>query len=459
MKLSRRHFLATSGAVTLAFGGLRSLLLESAFAGSGTSGSSLGYGPLISDPKELLDLPEGFTYQTISKVGETMDDGLLVPGLHDGMAAFPGKNGQTILVRNHELDFGGKNHSPFGPGNERLSRINTDLLYDAGKGKSPGLGGTTTLVFDTQKGELVSHHMSLAGTSRNCAGGPTPWGSWVTCEETIQRAEGDIEKDHGYCFEVPASAPGLVQAVALKGMGRYNHEAIAVDPKSGVVYLTEDRDDGLIYRYIPNTPGQLAEGGKLQALQIRDRKGLDTGNHAVTPDVKRGESMAVEWIDLEETDAPNDDLRHRGNAAGAAKFARGEGMWHGNDAIYFVCTSGGHNYKGQVWKYIPSPDEGKSGESKKPGRLELFVEPNDEKQLDMADNITVSPWGDLILCEDGPNEQYVVGVTPKGEFYKLACNRKAEFAGATFSPDGSTLFLNIQGPGITAAITGPWRKA
>lgn len=457
MKLTRRHFLATSGAVTLAFGGLKSLLLESAWSDA-IGVDAYGYGPLVSDSQEILDLPKGFTYKAISTIGQTMDDGLLVPGLHDGMAAFPGSDGQTVIVRNHEVNFDQKNQSAFGKNQEKLKLDQKDQFYDWGKGEMPGLGGTTTLVYDTRSGELVSHHLSLAGTCRNCAGGPTPWGSWITCEETVQRADGTIEKDHGYCFEVPADAKGLVPPVALKGMGRFNHEAIAVDPKSGIVYLTEDRGDGLLYRYIPVTPGQLAKGGRLQALVIRDRKSLDTSNHSKNPAVKPDETLAVQWIDMENTDAPEDDLRQRGFNEGAAQFSRGEGMWYGRDAVYFACTSGGRNQKGQIFRYVPSEYEGRPEEENKPGHLDLFVEPNDENALDNADNLTVSPWGDLIVCEDGPNEQYVVGITPKGKIYKVACNRSAEFAGATFSPDGSTLFVNIQGKGMTLAITGPWQK-
>ena len=151
----------------------------------------------------------------------------------------------------------------------------------------------------------------------------------------------------------------------------------------------------------------------------------------------------------------------RGHAMGAALFARGEGMWYGLDAIFFACTNGGSAKKGQVWRYRPSPYEGTEKEEKAPGGLDLYVEPNDGELVDNADNLTVSPWGDVVLCEDGSGEQFVRGVTPDGKVYSLAYNalNDSEFAGAVFSPDGRALFLNIQRPGITLAITGPWDRS
>ena len=253
-------------------------------------------------------------------------------------------------------------------------------------------------------------------------------------------------------------------------MGRFNHEAVAVDPKSGIVYQTEDRHDSLIYRFIPDVPGKLARGGRLQAMAIRDMKSADTRNWKGWADkvfpwtydaIAVGEKMEVVWVDIQNVESPKDDLRLQGFDKGAARFARGEGMWHSNDSIYFVCTNGGYRKKGQVWRYIPSPFEGTPAEDKQPGTLELFIEPNNSDLLENGDNITVAPWGDLILCEDGPGTQFIVGVTPQGKLYRFAKNsrNRSEFAGATFSPNGSTLFVNIQGAGMTLAITGPWNKS
>jgi secreted PhoX family phosphatase len=270
-----------------------------------------------------------------------------------------------------------------------------------------------------------------------------------------------LRKDHGFNFEVPASAQvGATRPIPLKAMGRLVHEAVAVDPHSGIVYQTEDRGDGLIYRFIPDEPGKLAEGGRLQGLRAKDRHSLDTRNWEHSA-VERGQIMPVEWIDVQNVESPQDDLRLQGFSRGAARFARGEGMWYSDRTIYFVCTNGGSTQKGQVWRYRPSPHEGRPEEQRHPGTLELFIQPDDPGLVENADNVTATPWGDLILCEDGPDAQYLVGVTPQGQLYKLGHNAlsTSEFAGATFSPDGTTLFVNIQGAGMSLAIQGPWKTA
>jgi secreted PhoX family phosphatase len=322
-----------------------------------------------------------------------------------------------------------------------------------------GLGGTTTVVYDTENQTVRRQFLSLTGTIRNCAGGPTPWNSWLTCEETVQRANDTFAKDHGYVFEVPATAqPQLAAPQPIKAMGRFNHEAVAVDPNSGAVYLSEDRGDGLFYRFLPNEPGALQKGGTLQACRVRKQASLDTRNWGEGPEISPGTTFEVEWMDLENVDTPTDDLRKRGFENGAARFAREEGMWYGEGAVYTACTNGGKIQKGQVWRYVPSPHEGTDRETEQPGTLELFVEPNDTTVLENADNLTVAPWGDVIACEDGSGTDTLVGITPEGQFYKLGRNAMSdsELAGAVFSPDGSTLFMNIQHEGYTLAITGPW---
>ena len=461
MAHSRRSFLRTAGAVSLGFSGLHRLMSAGeVFAAH----HKAGYGDLVKDPNKLVDLPKGFSYKTISGIGELMDDGLYVPGAHDGMATFEGPGRKTIIVRNHEVSprHMGDTGGALGKDQEKLKDVPTDRFYDRGKGDAYCGGGTSTLVYDTKKKKLDRHYLSLIGTIRNCAGGPTPWNSWITCEETTARAGDETSVDHGYNFEVPATVDGgLVDPVPLKAMGRFNHEAIAVDPKSGCVYETEDSSEGLIYRYVPDVPGQMAKGGKLQALGARDARRLDTRNWEDAISVPVDHRIAVTWIDIDNVESPNDDLRFQGWGKGAARFARGEGMWYGNDAIYFACTNGGKGQHGQIWKYVPSPFEGTPEEEKQPGKLELFVEPDDKALIDRADNLTVAPWGDILICEDGSGGDNLVGVTPKGEVYWFGSNSytTSEFAGATFSPDGSTLFVNIQSPGITLAITGPWKKS
>lgn len=465
MITSRRDFLRGALAVSLGFRGLRELIAGDDINSDDPVWSVPGFGPLRPDSLGVLDLPDGFSYHIISSLGEKMDDSLLVPGQPDGMGAFSGPNGVTILVRNHELNPKMTDRSPFGPDGKLISLIDPAMAFDRGHGKRPCLGGTTTLVYDTRAKHLRQHFLSLACTEYNCAGGVTPWGTWVSCEESVERADEFYEHDHGYAFEVPAETTRrLHKPIPIKAMGRFRHEAVAVDPRTMIVYQTEDRDEGLFYRYLPNEPGKLLAGGKLQALVIKGRKSLDTRNWpdekgAIGTHIRVGDKFEAQWMDMEDIDAPKDDLRFRGFDAGAARFARAEGIWFGRDTVYFACTTGGRIQKGQIWKYKPSPAEGAAGESLRSGTLELFIEPNHAGLIENADNLTVAPWGDVVVCEDGSGDQYLVGVTPAGGMYKIARNAlsSSEFAGACFSPDGSTLFVNMQSAGRTFAITGPWR--
>lgn len=454
---SRRHFMLRAGAFGLGFAGLGRAMGRTLEMGRLPLDSAPGFGALVKDPAGVLDLPAGFSYSILSRAGEAMSDGLVLPGRPDAMAAFPGRDGLTILMRNHEMERRLR-PGPFGKDQELLARVGGDRLYDAGTGDVPSLGGVTTLVYDTREKRVLKQFLSLAGTERNCAGGMTPWGTWISCEETVDRAGNGHAKDHGFNFEVPAGEEmAIVDPVPLVEMGRFVHEACAVDPASGVVYQTEDVGDGLLYRYVPNVRERLGEGGRLQALVVKGRASLDTrnwGEVTMTPRVR----YEVEWVDLEDVLSPDDSLRHQGYGKGAARFARGEGMWWANGAAYFACTNGGRARVGQIFKLIPSPFEGTAGEREEPGTLELFVESPGKGVMENADNICASPWGDLIVCEDGSGEQFLHGITPKGEIYRFGRNAVSgsEFAGAAFSPDGTTLFVNIQNDGLTLAITGPW---
>jgi secreted PhoX family phosphatase len=421
---------------------------------------------LRTDPAGILDLPGGFSYDIVSRVGDTMSDGLKVPPAHDGMGAFSGSDGRIILVCNHEMNSGYPEYSAFGTDFEQQPESVKARVYDLGAGITPGAGGTTTSIYNPATGETERQFLSLAGTEINCAGGTTPWGSWLSCEECFEHPGTSFEhgrkiyrdEAHGYVFEVPAAAEGLAEPVALKAMGRFEHEAAAVHADSGIVYMTEDRHHSLLYRFIPETPGVLRNGGRLQALAIVDAPSMKTHNWSSTPDIRAGQSLDTYWIDLDNVNSENNDLRLRGALAGAATFARGEGLCVADDRFVFTCTIGGPARLGQVFEYRPSPHEGDSNEQEQPGQLRLLVESTQDSILRNGDNLTAAPWGDLIICEDTADHCGLVGVRPDGSLYAIADNAHSdsELAGVCFSPDGTTMFVNVQYPGMTLAIRGPW---
>lgn len=435
----RRRFMAATASAfsALALSGC-STRSGMALGGQGVNAGATGYGPLVPDPAGLIDLPTGFTYRVVSQLGDRMDDGFTVPDDADGMGCFDLGDGRIALVRNHELspdaDSGGALTSGYG--------------RDASGAVLPG--GTTTVVLDAGTLEVEQQFRSLAGTIRNCAGGITPWGSWISCEEPGASRLGEY-RDHGYAFEVPATTTGLVDPVPLTAMGRFNHEAVAVDPVTGMVYMTEDRDDGLVYRFVPAVKGQLAKGGKLQALAF-DSGLADTSNRG-SDRLVTGERYTIRWIDLDDVDAPADDLRLRGAAAGAATFSRGEGIHMGERELYLCCTSGGAAGLGQIFRLTP-------GRTRVPDRLDLYFESTSKDQFNYGDNLCVAPNGHLIVCEDQYTEivdNHLRGIDLLGRPYDFARLRiQTEFAGACFSPDGTVLFVNAMSPARTLAITGPW---
>ncbi|MDQ3138229.1 MAG: PhoX family protein [Gemmatimonadota bacterium] len=441
-----------------------------------------GYGGLTPYAKlnGIISLPLGFEATILSTAGDPMVGGT-VPNAHDGMAAFRVGRGSrgfsgndaddaevevqvagrgrsrgrlVRLVRNHEIrDVPSFNPSPFG-GN----------AYDG-----VGGGGTTTLevlVARDGRADLVQQFASLTGTYTNCAGGSTPWGSWISSEEAIP---GPLDvngvatgwgKNHGYNFDVASDADAPVDPVPLKEMGRFDHEAVAVDPDTGYVYQTEDRTPSGFYRFRPHVRGQLARGGALEILVVQGRPQYDTKTNQplLSP-------MKVEWVTIDEPDSSDPFLAsgfvyNQGFAKGAAQFARLEGCWYGDGSVFFNATSGGNAGAGQVWQYHIRRRE-----------LQLIFESPSASVLNAPDNICVSPRGGLVLCEDGDPTNFVRGLTTRGEIFDLVANNETgtEWAGACFSPQGRTLFVNQQGEtrplqnpggikGRTLAIWGPWEE-
>ena len=464
MSFSRRNFLKIAGATAAGatlLGPLESLYARAA---NGPVANGIGYGLLYPRLAENADelvgtviggvdlgltpiiaLPRGFNYTAISIIGQQMNDGGTVPAAHDGMAAFEGSDkSTTLLVRNHEVSANGSN--PVVPYN--------GMKYDQ-------LGGGTSTIVVGPDRRVRYQYASFAGTIRNCAGGQTPWGSWITCEEDTSRiGQNGNAKMHGYNFEVPASSELMVaDPTPLVAMGRFNHEAVAVEPDTGYVFQTEDRGDSLFYRFRPNVPGDLQQGGILEALKITDPRARNveasTGSSNTTTGYRdlKGEPLAVSWVTIDQPNPVNDTVRTEGRSKGAARFSRGEGAWYGNGVTYFVCSDGGNDRVGQVWAY-------RSGSEPSQGTLTLVVEALSSDPLAAPDNICVTPFGDLFLCEDGGGIEYVVGVNTRGDLYRFVENtlNGSEFAGACFAPDGKTFFVNMQSPGITLAIWGPWNR-
>lgn len=464
--IDRRTFLRRSGATGLFLApGLAGL----ARVGSGAtpagrverdasgSASSGGYGRLRKSPDcPELALPPGFHCRKISEAGRPMADGAPVPNAFDGMAAFPVAGDVVRLVRNHEL----RERPPKG----RL--LSAERAYD-----TQGPGGVTTLelkMYPNGAVEPVAEFVTLAGTFVNCAGGATPWGSWLSCEETVVGRAGPdgtpsgLDRNHGYVFEVPSLANVPVDPVPLTAMGRFVHEAIAVDPVSGVVYLTEDQDPSGFYRFLPDNPGNFKAGGRLQMLVVRGRPRYDTRTRQ-----RPGVRHRAAWVDIDDPDPAGDyvspdTVYRQGYAKGGATFARLEGCCMGEGFVYFDATTGGDIGAGQVWQYQPlDPNH---------GELVLIFQSPSAHVLRQPDNICMSPRGGMAICEDGDGTDYLRGLTPDGQVFDFARNEanELEFTGVCFSPQGRTMFVNIQGAlwigdgsepkGMTFAIWGPWEN-
>jgi len=463
--LTRRRFVQGSAAVgggLMMAGPLSALAAESAH---GAPRRAIGYGPLQPTPDEdtgiaYIELPRGFKYRVISRQGQPMSDGNPTPGILDGMGAYPGRGGTTILIRNHE------NRS-------RPSEIPVVVPPGDRYDPDPNVrGGNTKLVVDRQR-RVVQSFAVLGGTHTNCAGGVTPWNTWITCEEIFNY--GSVENNtvpgtgvpHGYAFEIPADAEGPVNPVPITDAGRFAREAVAW--LNGVLYQTEDRGDAAFYRYLPAREpkewGDLATfGGTLEALVVRGRPNFDTDT------ANPGETYPVEWVTIDNanpvSEASGQSTRAQAQAKGGALFTRTEGIWTAGNRVYFDCTSGGEAELGQLWEYLPR--------GKDRGELKLIYESTNAEDLEAPDNLVIVPaTGDIFLQEDGGGDNYVRGVTRQGFIYDFARSLRvdSEMCGGCFSPDGETFFLNQQGgrpadplnpppdqEGVTYAIWGPFEQ-
>lgn len=493
--IGRRSFLRAGGmaAGMAVFGGtaLQVLTARAAEAAPGAGparpGADIDYGPIeptaaLNTGDRWLALPAGFEYTILTKTGTPMSDGALTPRAHDGMGSFDRSSGNTRLICNHEIRFNRGTNPTQG----------TFTIDGAGSYGPSARGGTTSIDFDPRQfrapsGGKVRDFVSMRGSVVNCAGGIALRESgWITSEEIVQGPDTvpPTAQRHGYNFLVPVDTETAVTPSPLVAMGRFAHEAAAVDQRTGIVYQTEDAGSGVgsgFYRFLPTDPRDLSKGGELQMLAVEGKPQADLreGQRQNTP-------LPVGWVTITTPDAagPN-DVFNEGFAQGGSKFNRLEGCWEGDGSIFFASTSGGDVKNGdvnadgfaegygQIWEYTP---RGRSG-----GQLVLLFESPDGDVLDSPDNIVVTPRGGILICEDdsssanvgqddvsrffGEDKNRLVGLTVRGESFIFGENilNEAEFAGACWSKDGDFLFVNIfgedvEGTGGTMAITGPWER-
>ncbi|MGH8632048.1 MAG: alkaline phosphatase PhoX [Burkholderiales bacterium] len=426
-----------------------------------------GYGPLSpaadQNGDEILALPAGFKYVTFSKTGSLLLDGSgSVPRNHDGMTCLPhpAQPRWVRLIRNHE--------NRNAPGDMTLAVPHAGTPYDPRGG-----GGTITIDFDLETMQPVAEFVSICGTTVNCAGGLAYRDAgWITCEETIAGPNNGFAQKHGYSFLVPVTANSATQPIALKGLGRFAHEAAVADARSGTVYQTEDSGNNSgLYRFVPSDPDDLTQG-VLQMLAVSANPLFEGWRSQAV-----GRALMCQWVEITN---PDPDLEsgarscfRQGRDQGGAAFNRLEGIFRGEGgSIYFVSTSGGEARYGQLWQYRAIGPE--------KGLLTLVFESPNAGVLDSPDNLCVTPSGAILFCEDDAsdpdddthplapgttNVNRLIGLSGDGMPFEFAVNRlnDAEFAGSCFSPDGNVLFVNIFGgsaanSGMTCAITGPWRS-
>ncbi len=397
MRQSRRGFLRGAGAMGMGFlgGQLPFAARPARAAGSGAD----DFGALVGPDANGLMLPPGFNSRIVAVAGVPPIESASIEWHEapDGGATFPTPSGGWVYASNSEADGGD--------------------------------GGVGVIEFDSS-GTVVDAYSILTGTSRNCAGGPTPWGTWLSCEET----------ETGLTYECDPLSPDS-EGIVRPALGTYNHEAAAVDPATSAVYLTEDRADGFLYRFRPVTFGDLSSG-PLEALEI-------LGSTTITP----GEVRAIAWHSIPDPNATG-GVFTRLQISQASRFNRGEGIWYEGGFMYFATTG-----DQRIWAVDCANQT-----------IEIIYDAatSANPELTQPDNVFASPTGDIYAAEDSGNLE-IVAITPTGAVkpvMRIVGHGDTEIAGPALSPDGTRMYFSSQrGPGpegedgITYEIEGPFAPA
>lgn len=378
MTFHRRHFFRQGLAAAATLG--TAAWWRGLFAGTQTAGAG-PYGPLGPPDAMGVCVPAGFSVRLLATTGQRVTGTDHVwHGAPDGGAVFRRASGGWIYVSNSELD--------------------------------GGRGGAGVLAFDA-RGEIDDAWRILVGTTWNCAGGATPWGTWLSCEEI----------DEGLVWECDPYRPG--QGTARPALGRFKHEAAAVDPTNGDVYLTEDDYDGRFYRFRPRRRGDLTQGVLTAAV--------------VAP------GGQVSWVPVSD--------RMRARSPETSPFQRGEGIFYADGTVYFSTTA-----DHRVWAY-----------DTRRATLDLVYDAVATAGiLRNPDNLTVhARSGDLYVAEDGDDLQIVLFAAAAGTriiapFVQLVGHDESEVTGVAFSPDGRRLYFSSQrgrdgATGMSFEVSGPFR--